>query len=116
MPPFPRKGAIYRASLPVGEAEILILSADEANAVRKVVLFCELFPTSASLSLEAPTNVLLSSEESGLPEARIAHVGSVYTLPKTTLLELLGQIRSRDARRRIDFTLELSCGLRPWVE
>lgn len=114
-PGTPYKGSVFRAVLPSGEAEVLVLSADEANAIRRVVLFCELFPVSAGLSLDSPTNVLLVPEDSGLEAARVAQVGNVYTLPKTALVELLGFVRGRLARRSLDAAIELAFGLRPWV-
>lgn len=112
----PRKFDIFRATLPVGEREILILSADEANVLRKVVLFCELFPSSESLSLDAPTNILIPPTESELAQGRIAHMANVYTLPKNNLLALLGHVRSRNVRNQINTGLELLFGLRSWVD
>lgn len=112
----PRKFDIFLATLPVGEKEILVLSADEANVLRKVVLFCELFPGSEGLSLDAPTNILIPPTESELAETRTAHLANVHTLPKNDLLTLLGHVRSKSVRNQINTGLELLFGLRSWVD
>ncbi len=80
------------------------------------MLFCELAPGSRGLDLNAPTNLLIVPEESGLSSAQVVYMANVFTLPKNGLVELLGHIRNKNTRRRIDSAIELLFGLRAWVE
>lgn len=112
----PRKFEIYRAALPDGEGLILLLSSDEANALNATVQFCELFSADAGLNLNSPLNIPLLPEESGLPETMTAYLGNVFALPKSELIELLGGIRNKNTRRRLDAAIELLFGLRAWVD
>jgi mRNA interferase MazF len=71
---------------------VLIIQSDMANRsrIRTVVAVV----LSANLRLvEAPGNVLIPAEASGLPKDSVANVSQVFTVDRTFLTESAGRIR-----------------------
>lgn len=110
----PRKFEVYRANLDViGEMDILVLSDDIINALRSVIVACSLETMTGRFDLRLPTYVLLSPEETGLPQETVASPASPFTLPKKSLVERFSTL-SRKSQPGIDSAVRLAFGYEDW--
>ena len=103
----PRQREVFKALFAPGhEALAVVVSCNEANAVRNVVVLCELSEDPARKFKGLPTTVEIPSASSGLDKDYTA-IASPYTLPKNCLVERAGAVppqlyeRLEDALRRV---------------
>ena len=111
-----RRGEIWWASLPDPQGSgpgfrrpVLVVQDNPFNEsrIRTVVVAA----VSSNLRLaEAPGNVLLNADESGLPRGSVINVSQVLTVDKSFLTEQVGVLRA-DVMARIDAGLKLVLGL-----
>ena len=111
-----RRGEIWWASLrdPQGSGPgfrrpVLVVQDNIFNesGIRTVVVAA----ISSNLRLaEAPGNVLLNADESGLPRVSVINVSQVLAVDKSLLTEQVGVLRA-DVMARIDAGLKLVLGL-----
>jgi len=102
-----RRGEVWWADLPppAGRRPVLLLSRDEAYAVRELVTVA---PVTTRIR-NIPTEVRLGPED-GLPRACVANLDTIVTIGKSTLQERitglnLGKLRTVEAA--IHFALGL---------
>ena len=103
----PRQREVFRAAFAPGhEAFAVVVSCSEANAVRSVVVLCELCEDPSGRFKGLPTTVAVPAADSELGKDYVA-VASPYTLPKNCLIERMGTVspqlyeRLEDALRRV---------------
>lgn len=82
------------ASEPGYDRPILIISSDEFNHSRIRTVIAAGLTTNLRLA-EAPGNVFVASEESGLPRDSVVNVSQVLTIDKEFVLERAGRLGSR---------------------
>ena len=109
----PRRFETFRASVQDIELAVVILSDDIPNAVRQVVVACELVPLEGGAIIGAPTWVTLAKGETGLPVASAANPGSPVTIPKNALIERLGRVSAFE-RAALDRAIRLPYGYEDW--
>ena len=102
-----RRGEVWWAELnpPAGRRPVVLLSRDEAYAVRTLVTVA---PITTRIR-HIPSEVLLGSDE-GLPRECAANLDSITTIPKDCLQERLVSLPSeklRDIEDAIHFSLGL---------
>lgn len=93
-----RRGETWWADLsePVGSSPgfrrpVVIVQGDAMNRSRIATAIC--VPLTSNLAwADAPGNVLLSSEMTGLPKDSVANVSQIVTIDKGTLIEQVGKI------------------------
>lgn len=73
---------------------MLIVSSDEFNRSRIRTIIAAVLTTNLRLA-EAPGNVLVAAEETGLPRDSVVNVSQVVTIDKSFLVERAGQLGSR---------------------
>jgi mRNA interferase MazF len=111
-----KRGEIWWADLPDPVASepgyrrpLVIIQIDEFNRSRINTLVVVVLTTNIRLS-EAPGNVLLKSEQTGLPKDSVANVSQVLTVDKSFLTEKAGKLRKQDLQK-IESGLRLVMGL-----
>ena len=84
-----RRGEIWWAELPApaGRRPVVLLSRDEAYAVRELVIVAPL----TTRVRRIPTEVSLGPED-GLPRACVANLDTITTIPKATLTQRLAAL------------------------
>ena len=94
----PRRGAIWWARLPdPGGSQpgyrrpVLVVSADAFNRSRLRTVLTAAITSNLALA-EAPGNVAVPAEESGLPRDSVVNVSQLVTLDRTYLRERAGGI------------------------
>ena len=102
-----RRGEVWWAELnpPAGRRPVVLLSRDEAYAVRTLVTVA---PITTRIR-HIPSEVLLGSDE-GLPRECAANLDSITTIPKDCLRERLVSLhpeKLRDIEDAIHFALGL---------
>lgn len=115
MPPFdrPRRFELYRANAFESDLLVLVLSEDIPNALRRVVVACELVARGPAELPALPTRVELSRSATGLAFDAVAWPGSPITLPKAALVERLGRL-SGPERHGVDRAIRLTYGYEDW--
>ncbi len=103
-----RRGEVWWAELPlpIGRRPVVLLSRDEAYAVRNAVTVAEVTTTMRGI----PVEVALGPED-GLPKRCVVNLDTIVTLRKELLLEritLLGSEKIEEIDRAIKFALSLS--------
>ncbi len=103
-----RRGEIWWANLPppAGRRPVLLLSRDEAYAVREYVTVALVTTRVRGLKAEVP----LGSED-GLDRASVANLDNINTIPKTTLIHRLGTLthqKLKAVEKAIRFALGFS--------
>ncbi len=101
------QGEIWWADLPepVGSGPgfrrpILIVQGDALNRSRLATVIC--VPLTSNLRwADAPGNVLLSSQSTGLPRDSVANVSQIMALDRSLLTEQVGRL----SRRQIELVL-----------
>jgi mRNA interferase MazF len=101
------QGEIWWAELPelVGSGPgfrrpVLIVQGDALNRSRLVTVIC--VPLTSNLRwADAPGNVLLVSQSTGLPRASVANVSQIVALDRSLLTERVGRL----SRRQIELVL-----------
>ena len=85
-----RKGEVWWAQLPspVGRRPVVLLSRDEAYAVRNAVTVAEVTSTIRGI----PVEVKLGPED-GLPKKCVVNLDTIVTIRKDLLTERIGMLR-----------------------
>jgi mRNA interferase MazF len=93
------RGEIWWATLPepTGSAPgyrrpVLVVQADAFNRSRLQTVIAVVLTSNLRL-VEAPGNVLVAAEASGLPKDSVANVSQVITVDRTFLTERAGRLR-----------------------
>jgi mRNA interferase MazF len=96
-----RRGEIWWADLPAPVASepgyrrpVLIVQANEFNQSRIRTVIAVVFTTNLRLA-EAPGNILVTANETGLPQDSVINVSQVVTVDKSFLIEQVGQVSDR---------------------
>jgi mRNA interferase MazF len=103
-----RRGEVWWAELPlpIGRRPVVLLSRDEAYAVRNSVTVAEVTTTIRSI----PVEVALGTED-GLPKRCVVNLDTIVTIRKELLTEritILGSEKIEQIDRAIQFALSLS--------
>lgn len=98
-----------RGSSPAGNRPVLVVQADAFNRARVSTVVVAAI-TSNLERADAPGNVLLRAEESGLPRDSVVNVSQVVTLNKRDLTERAAQL-SFALQRQVDEGLRLVLAL-----
>jgi mRNA interferase MazF len=94
-----------RASEPGFRRPVLIVQADAFNRSRLRTVLCVVLTSNTRL-LDAPGNVLLRTQATGLPKDSVANVTQVVTLDEDYLKERAGRIGPKPMAR-VDAGLRL---------
>lgn len=96
-----RRGEVWWAELPEPAASepgyrrpVLVISSDDFNRSRIRTVLAAALTTNLQLA-EAPGNVLVTSEETGLPRDSVVNVSQIVTLDKSFLAGQAGRIGTR---------------------
>ena len=96
-----QRGEIWWANLPTPIASepgyrrpVLIIQSDDFNRSRIRTVIVAVITTNLRLT-EAPGNVLVTTDETGLPQDSVVNVSQVITMDKSFLTEQVGQISDR---------------------
>jgi len=86
-----RKGEVWWADLPrpVGQRPVVLLSRDEAYAIRNAVTVAEVTSTIRGI----PVEVILGPED-GLPKRCVANLDTIATIRKELLIERITVLRN----------------------
>ena len=102
-----KKGEVWWADLPapIGRRPVVLLSRDEAYAVRNAVTVAEVTRTIRGIPVEVPL-----SPSDGLPKKCVANLDTIITIQKKLLREricLLREEKIRQINEAIKFALDL---------
>ncbi len=102
-----RRGEVWWADLPApaGKRPVVLLSRNEAYAVRELITVA---PVTTRIR-QIPTEVPLGSEE-GLPKRCVANLDTITTIPKAALTERISTLpaaKVSDVERALRFALGL---------
>jgi mRNA interferase MazF len=93
-----QRGEIWWAELPIPVASepgyrrpVLIIQSDEFNWSRIRTVIAAVLTTNLRLA-EAPGNILVTTDETGLSQDSVVNVSQVITVDKSFLIEQVGQI------------------------
>lgn len=113
-----KRGDIYRADLdPVvgseqgGVRPVVIIQNDMGNRHSPTVIVAAV--TTRRKKPALPVHVVITAQESGLPQDSVVLLEQVRTLEKTRLTRYLGTL-TEEAMRRIDRALGMSLGAVRW--
>lgn len=103
-----RRGEVWWAELPlpVGRRPVVLLSRDEAYAVRNAVTVAEITSTIRGI----PVEVELGSED-GLPKKCVVNLDIIVTIRKDLLIKMIAVLRDEKIEQinsAIKFALSLS--------
>lgn len=103
-----RRGEVWWAALPApaGRRPVVLLSRNEAYAVRELVTVA---PITTRIR-RIPTEVYLGPEE-GLPKACVVNLDTITTIPKRALTEVIAPLppgKIADLERALRFALGLT--------
>jgi len=103
-----RRGDIYWAqfSEPVGKRPVILVSRDEAYAIKTRVTVVAVTRTVRGI----PTEVRVGPSE-GLPKVGVANADELVTIPRTTLRDRIATL-SRSKLDEIDAALQFALGLK----
>ena len=102
-----KKGEVWWADLPapIGRRPVVLLSRDEAYAVRNAVTVAEVTRSIRGIPVEVPLSPL-----DGLPRKCVANLDTVVTIQKKLLREricLLREEKIRQINEAVKFALDL---------
>jgi len=105
-----RRGEVWWADLPppAGRRPVLLLSRDEAYAVRELVTVAPV----TTRARRIPTEVALGPAE-GLPKACVVNLDTITTIPRRALAERIGPLPAEKVtavERALMFALGLARG------
>ena len=102
-----RKGEVWWAQLPspVGRRPVVLLSRDEAYAVRNAVTVAEVTSTIRGI----PVEVTLGPED-GLPKRCVVNLDTIVTIRKDLLTERIGMLRDEKITQ-INFAIKFALSL-----
>jgi len=102
-----KRGEVWWATFeePVGRRPVVLVSREEAYAVRAKVIVLEITTVSRGLA----TEVRLDATD-GLPRACVANADNVATIPRTLLKRRIGLLPIAK-RRALDAALKFAMGL-----
>lgn len=102
-----RRGEVWWAELPrpAGRRPVVLVSRDEAYAIRELVAVVPVTTRSRGI----PAEVALSRAE-GLPRRCVANADTIATVPKRMLVEYAG-VLSVDKSAELDAALKFALGL-----
>ena len=93
-----QRGDIWWAELPIPVASepgyrrpVLIIQSDEFNRSRIRTVIAAVLTTNLRLA-QAPGNILLTTDETGLSQDSVVNVSQVITVDKSFLIEQVGQV------------------------
>ncbi|WP_292751181.1 type II toxin-antitoxin system PemK/MazF family toxin [Nostoc sp. NMS4] len=96
-----QRGEIWWADLPTPVASepgyrrpVLIVQSDEFNSSRIRTAIAAVLTTNLRLA-EAPGNILVTTDETGLPQDSVVNISQVITVDKSFLIERVGQLGDR---------------------
>jgi mRNA interferase MazF len=103
-----RKGEVWWAMLPlpIGRRPVVLLSRDEAYAVRNAVTVAEVTSTIRGI----PVEVDLGPED-GLPKRCVVNLDTIVTIRKDLLIERLAILRDEKIEQ-IDTAIKFSLSIR----
>jgi len=111
-----QRGEIWWANLPTPVASepgyrrpVLIVQSDEFNRSRIRTVIAAVLTTNLRLA-DAPGNILVTTDETGLPENSVVNVSQVITVDKSFLTEQVSQVSDRTILL-VDEGLRLVLGL-----
>ncbi|MFN6560111.1 MAG: type II toxin-antitoxin system PemK/MazF family toxin [Nostoc sp. ChiSLP01] len=111
-----QRGEIWWANLPTPVASepgyrrpVLIVQSDEFNRSRIRTVIAVVLTTNLRLA-DAPGNILVTTDETGLPENSVVNVSQVITVDKSFLTEQVSQVSDRTILL-VDEGLRLVLGL-----
>jgi len=95
------RGEIWWADLPTPVASepgyrrpVLIIQSDEFNRSRIRTVIAAVLTTNLRLA-EAPGNILVTTDETALPQDSVVNVSQVITVDKSFLMEQVSQVSAR---------------------
>ena len=102
-----RKGEVWWAELPrpIGRRPVVLLSRDEAYAVRNAVTVAEV----TTKIRRIPVEVVLGHED-GLPKKCVVNLDTIATIRKNLLVERITLLRS-EKLRQIDAAIKFSLSI-----
>src|SRR2546429_8619920 len=102
-----RRGEVWWCLLPapVGRRPVVLVSRDEASAVRDLVMVVPVTPRVRGTPVEVPLG-----REEGLPRRSVANADALTTVPKRTLKEYAG-VLAGDKSAALDAALRFALGL-----
>ncbi|MDZ8263652.1 type II toxin-antitoxin system PemK/MazF family toxin [Nostoc sp. ChiQUE01b] len=96
-----QRGEIWWTDLPMPVASepgyrrpVLIIQSDEFNRSRIRTVIAAVLTTNLRLA-EAPGNILVTTDETGLPQNSVVNVSQVITVDKSFLMEQVSQVSDR---------------------
>ncbi len=111
-----RRGDIWWAGLPEPEASepgyrrpVLIVQSDEFNESRIGTVVAATLTTNLRLA-DAPGNVYVAAEETGLPRESVVNVSQLVTVDRSFLVERAGRVEDR-VMLRVDDGIRLVLAL-----
>lgn len=108
-----RQRSIFRAEMAPGvESLAVVISCDEANALRRVVTLCELVEDSTGGLGSLPICVRLPKGDAGLDKDWVV-AASPYTLPEGCLISPEGEVPP-NLYRELELALKRVFGWEPW--
>src|SRR4030043_358831 len=102
-----RKGEVWWAMLPlpIGRRPVVLLSRDEAYAVRNAVTVAEVTSTIRNI----PVEVTLGPED-GLTKKCVVNLDTIVTIRKDLLIERIGMLRGEKVAQ-INFAIKFALSL-----
>jgi len=98
-----------RGSEPGFRRPLVVVQVDAFNRSRIQTVVCVVLSSNLRLA-DAPGNVIITRDESGLPKDSVANVSQIVTVDRAVLTERCGKLPQR-LRERIDRGLRLVLGL-----
>lgn len=104
-----RRGEVWWADLPppAGRRPVVLLSRDEAYAVRALVTVAPVTTRVRRIDAEVPLG-----PDDGLPRRCVANLDSIVTVARATLREVITSFRP-DKVRAVDAAIHFALGLEP---
>lgn len=102
-----RRGEVWWADLgpPAGRRPVLLLSRDEAYAVRSLVIVASVTTRIRGIRSEVPLG-----PDDGLPKACVANLDTITTIARSSLTERLA-ILKRDKVQAVDAAIRFALGM-----
>lgn len=102
-----KRGEVWWANLPapIGKRPVVLLSRDEAYAVRNAVTVAEVTRTIRGIPVEVPLGV-----EDGLPKKCVANLDTIMTIRKELLTERITLLKSHKTdqlKKALKFALDI---------
>lgn len=102
-----KRGEVWWANLPapIGKRPVILLSRDEAYAVRNAVTVAEVTRTIRGIPVEVPLGI-----EDGLPKKCAVNLDTIMTIRKELLIERIALLKSEKMaliQKAIKFALDL---------